>query len=266
MRIADGTVCRGLMEKDLKLFLDVWGEKAQINMCIEEMSELTKELCKYLRYKNCEPCTDDIIQEIADVKNCVEQMALMFGKEKVEAVQKQKIERTLKRLKGEGIDFEKCSTKKFELEDVCLRPFKFTDAKDMLKNYCADEDVTKYLPWSVHKNINDTENYLMSFLYKYNTKNFYEWAIVDKKSNKVIGAISITPKSNQSAELGYVLSKNYWGRGILPRSAKIVIDYIFKLGYEKVFAKCQVENLKSERVMQKLGMQFEGVSRKADFK
>ena len=42
-------------EKKEKLFLklfDTWGEEAQIRMCIEEMSELTKELCKYLRYKN----------------------------------------------------------------------------------------------------------------------------------------------------------------------------------------------------------------------
>ena len=252
------------MEKEFKLFMDVWGEQAQIMMCIEEMSELTKELCKYLRY-NDKSYTNNIIEELADVKNCIEQLTMHFGKDKVEQMQKQKIDRTVAKICGEGINYQNSVTKVFELDDVVLRPFKYTDAQDMFNNYCNDDEVTKYLPWATHKNLQVTQDYLKSLLFKYNRKDFFEWAIVDKHSNQVIGAISFTPKGNQSGELGYVLSKKMWGRAILPRSAKIIKDYVFSLGYQKMFAKCQLENSKSERVMQKLEMEFEGISRKCDY-
>ena len=89
-----------------QLALDIWGEDAQIRMCIEEMSELTKELCKYMRTlrnenvdtSKLDKIKENIIEETADVLNCVEQMSLMFGEEKVCEVRKHKIERCLKEI------------------------------------------------------------------------------------------------------------------------------------------------------------------------
>ncbi len=90
-------------EKAYQKFLQVWGEDAQIMMAIEEMSELTKELCKYLRYKNfneksVEEVVPNINEEIADVLNCIEQLEIMFDSEKINEIRKAKIERTLKRV------------------------------------------------------------------------------------------------------------------------------------------------------------------------
>ena len=90
-------------EKAYQKFLQVWGEDAQIMMAIEEMSELTKELCKYLRYKNfneesVEKVVPNINEEIADVLNCIEQLEIMFDSEKINEIRKAKIERTLKRV------------------------------------------------------------------------------------------------------------------------------------------------------------------------
>ena len=86
-----------------KRCIDVWGEDAQIKMCIEEMSELTKELCKNWRKakRNTPEQIDHICEEIADVQNMVDQMQLVFGEEKVEEYRKQKIARTQKRLDEE---------------------------------------------------------------------------------------------------------------------------------------------------------------------
>ena len=86
-----------------KKFLEGWGYDAQALMTIEEMSELTKALCKYNRYKNTNDpkLKADVIEEIADVLNMAEQMAFFFGKEEVEKIRDQKIERSLKRLKNE---------------------------------------------------------------------------------------------------------------------------------------------------------------------
>lgn len=84
-----------------KKFLDKWGYDAQSLMCIEEMSELTKALCKYKRFgkEDClQEIKDNILEEIADVLNTVEQLKYYFGEEKIEEIRKQKIEKTLKKL------------------------------------------------------------------------------------------------------------------------------------------------------------------------
>lgn len=83
-------------------FLNAWGEKAQITMCLEEMSELTKELCKFIRYENnpekLAEIKPNLIQEIADVLNTAEQMQYIFGEKEVDEQREYKIQRTLKKL------------------------------------------------------------------------------------------------------------------------------------------------------------------------
>lgn len=85
-----------------KKFLDAWGEEAQCNMCIEEMAELTKELCKLKRVSISKYKTEEVVQnikeELADVLNMTEQLKLMFGEDEVEKIRDEKILRTLKRL------------------------------------------------------------------------------------------------------------------------------------------------------------------------
>lgn len=78
-------------------FLDAWGYDSQAILAIEEMSELTKEICKRKR-KKADFSDDDMIEEIADVLNMVEQLEYFFGEEKVEKVRDEKIKRTQKRL------------------------------------------------------------------------------------------------------------------------------------------------------------------------
>ena len=56
--------------------LQMWGAGAQIIMAIEEMSELTKELCKHFRDRQN---VEDIADEIADVTIMMEQLRLIFG-------------------------------------------------------------------------------------------------------------------------------------------------------------------------------------------
>jgi hypothetical protein len=87
-------------------FLDNWGFDAQLMMCLEEMSELTKELCKYQRFGGEHGAPEDIrlhiVEEIADVYNTVDQMSLIFGRAEVEKIRDEKLARALKRLNNEA--------------------------------------------------------------------------------------------------------------------------------------------------------------------
>ena len=91
-------------EKEYKLMLDTWGEEPQIDMCIEEMAELTQALCKYKRNKRAKRTDNEnlenVQEEIADVLHCVNQMSFLFGEDAVNTVMEKKLERTLKKLEG----------------------------------------------------------------------------------------------------------------------------------------------------------------------
>ena len=86
-----------------KKFTSAWGEESQCRMCIEEMSELTKELCKYMRYssdktredndKKLKEIKENIIEETADVLICASQIMHLVGKEEVKKVMDYKIQR-----------------------------------------------------------------------------------------------------------------------------------------------------------------------------
>lgn len=95
-----------------KQCIEEWGFDAQMYMCIEEMSELTKEFCKYRRLNNSEEYPElsekkkeniaHIQEEIADVLNTVEQMAMVFGEQEINKVRDFKVERCRKYFKNQG--------------------------------------------------------------------------------------------------------------------------------------------------------------------
>lgn len=100
------------MKKEYKDFYDLavreWGEDSQLRMCIEEMSELTKEICKYMRLTasgdsaeiavKIAAAKEKLKEEIADVMNMSEQLAFVFGEDDVEKIRGEKIKRELNRL------------------------------------------------------------------------------------------------------------------------------------------------------------------------
>lgn len=79
----------------LQTAIDTYGSDAQMLMAIEEMSELTKAICKYFR-SNDSRATESIIEEMADVKIMLAQLEIMFGSPT--AVEKEKLERLAGRL------------------------------------------------------------------------------------------------------------------------------------------------------------------------
>ena len=75
--------------------IDTWGQMPQINMVNEECGELITSLARYLRGRATE---EDVITEVADVAIMMEQMAVLFGKEKFEEEKERKLQRLKERL------------------------------------------------------------------------------------------------------------------------------------------------------------------------
>lgn len=75
--------------------IETWGQMPQINMVNEECGELITSLARYLRGRDT---ADDVITEVADVAIMMEQMAVLFGKEKFEEEKERKLQRLKERL------------------------------------------------------------------------------------------------------------------------------------------------------------------------
>jgi ribosomal-protein-alanine N-acetyltransferase len=88
--------------------------------------------------------------------------------------------------------------------------------------------------------------------------------MVLKENQRIIGATGFDALDvgHCRGEFGYSLSRHYWGRGLATEAAKAVVQFGFEaMGLYRIEAKCMVENVASERVMQKVGLSFEGILR-----
>jgi RimJ/RimL family protein N-acetyltransferase len=89
----------------------------------------------------------------------------------------------------------------------------------------------------------------------------YILAITFPAEGRLIGLIGLTITNRElgQAELGYRLRQEYWGQGYASEAARALVAFGFAtLGLHRIFAMCHPENDASQRVMQKIGMQYEG--------
>lgn len=150
-----------------------------------------------------------------------------------------------------------------ECDRLILRRMKRTDAADMYE-YAKEECVTEYLLWNPHDSVQYTEQYLKYVQGKYRDGEFYDWAVILKSENKMIGTCGFTSidVDNNSAEVGYVISPHYRGQGYAAEALAKVIRFGFdELELNRLEAKYIVGNDASLRVMEKCNMSFEGVSK-----
>ncbi|MEO3944310.1 GNAT family N-acetyltransferase [Gorillibacterium sp. CAU 1737] len=148
-------------------------------------------------------------------------------------------------------------------ERLILRRLDIQDAEDY-HVLSSDPEVCTYLKKGPHISMEETLQFLESASAKISSRTAYNWGIVNKASARIVGRVLLFgfDDENDSCEIGYVLSKEHWKKGIMTEAARTVLNFAFhKLGANRVIARCNEENRGSEKVMQKLGMQLEGVLR-----
>ncbi len=152
-------------------------------------------------------------------------------------------------------------------ERLMLRRLGERDAEDMY-SYARRADVTEFLLWSPHASLSYTREYLRYVERRYSLGDFYDWAVIDRESGKMIGTCGFAriDTVNRAGELGYVLNPEYRGRGIALEAAREVIRFGFEeLGLHRIEARFMEGNEPSRRVMEKLGMSPEGFARDSVF-
>lgn len=150
------------------------------------------------------------------------------------------------------------NTPQLETKRVILRKFNANDLDDLFTLY-SDKTVNEFLPWFPHESREKTREFLDKILLKeYEKPIGYWYAIQLKENNRVIGFIALHNINVEigSGDLGYALLQEYWGKGLIAECCLAVIEQLKKDGFTYIIATHDKNNLKSGRVMQKIGMQY----------
>ena len=152
----------------------------------------------------------------------------------------------------------KINGKVLETQRLILREFNKNDLTDFYE-YASVDGVGEMAGWSHHENIETTKEILNSFI-----KDNKVFSIVYKENNKVIGSLGVEKygmedkldefKDLYGREIGYVLSKDYWGKGLMPEAVKCVINYLFdECNLDFIICGYYLFNNQSKRVQEKCG-------------
>ncbi len=148
---------------------------------------------------------------------------------------------------------------------LMLRRMCRADADDMFEYSCMPE-TTRYLTWDPHPDRRYTARYLSYLATKYSEGSFFDWGVVLRSEKKLIGTCGFTrfSEENDSAECGYVINPRYWGYGFAPEALTEVMRFGFStLGLHRIECRYMIGNEKSRRVMEKVGMRYEGTFRES---
>jgi RimJ/RimL family protein N-acetyltransferase len=136
------------------------------------------------------------------------------------------------------------------------------DAALIFKQYAQDPEVAKYTGWRPHKSIRETNEFINRCISVWANASAFPYVLLRREDAQLIGMVEIRINKFK-ADLGYVLAKSEWGKGYMPEAVQALTDWA--LGQNEIYrvwAVCDVENRASARVMEKVGMQREGVLRR----
>ncbi len=152
-----------------------------------------------------------------------------------------------------------------ETDRLTLRGMRVSDASDMYE-YACRPSVTEYLTWEPHASVAETREYLTYVGQRYRTGDFYDWSVVSKETGHMIGTCGFTSFncSADSAEIGYVLNPAYQGKGLATEAVRRVLQFGFaELSLHRIEAHFIEGNDASRRLMERVGMTFEGFARES---
>lgn len=148
---------------------------------------------------------------------------------------------------------------RIETERLILRPWRQSDLED-LYTYASEDGVGELAGWVHHRDREETQAVLDSFIGQKKA-----FALELKETGHVVGSLGIEEYDAQvfdeprlyGRELGYVLSREYWGRGLMTEAVGAVINYCFQeLHYDFLTCGHFIRNDRSRRVIEKCGFRY----------
>ena len=149
-------------------------------------------------------------------------------------------------------------------QQISLRSLSLDDASEIFETIDSQrEHLGKWLPFVLFtKRVEDTEAFIKSVLET--PKELYNHTFAIRYMDNFAGVIGLRSSDylNKKTEIGYWLSKEYEGKGIVSKSVQALTEFVFnELKMNRIQIRCATENIKSNNIPKRLGFSFEGVER-----
>ena len=154
-----------------------------------------------------------------------------------------------------------------ETERLILRKMVLNDAEAVFA-YASNSEVSRYTLWETHRSIEDSRAFLEFATQKYENGGEPDWGIVYRGNGCLVGACGLVnwEAEHARAEVGFVLSREDWGRGLMSEAVRAILRFGFeRMNLNRIEARCIAENAASARVMEKAGMVYEGTLRQREY-
>jgi len=139
---------------------------------------------------------------------------------------------------------------------VRLRTPRPQDAEELFATVASDPEVTRYLSWPTHPDVEETRRVITEV---FNRGAERTWVIELRDGGELIGTCGFRPVERHGVDVGYVLGRRWWGRGIMTEVVGLLVAEIESdPAVRRISAVCHVDNARSARVLQKAGLEFEG--------
>jgi RimJ/RimL family protein N-acetyltransferase len=147
-------------------------------------------------------------------------------------------------------------------ERLVLRRPRPEDAQAIFEAYAQDPEVVRYLTWRPHRSLEETAALVEQAARDWETGRAFRYVLVRRREDRAIGMVELRPDGHR-LELGYVLARRYWNRGYMTEAVQTVVLWaLAQPTIHRVWAVVDVDNRASARVLEKAGMQLEGVLRR----
>jgi ribosomal-protein-alanine N-acetyltransferase len=159
---------------------------------------------------------------------------------------------------GEESSESKVMVSEIETSRLYLRQFSMADL-NALSAIRSDPEVMRFIGAGQPHSADQVKESLEHILAGWNQHGFGRWAVVHKPDKKLMGwcGLAFLDKTEE-IEIGYGISKEYWGRGFTTEAAAASIRFGFEeLKLNRIVAVAMPENIASRRVMEKIGMRYE---------
>jgi ribosomal-protein-alanine N-acetyltransferase len=151
---------------------------------------------------------------------------------------------------------------RLETDRLVLRPPTLADGESVFITYAQDPEVTRYLTWQPHPSITQTLEFLAGCMEAWRGDCRFPYIITLKGADSAIGMIEVR-LDGFKAEVGYGMGRAHWGKGYMTEAVRALIAWALgQTEIYRVWAICDVDNIASRRVMEKAGMQQEGILRR----
>lgn len=151
-----------------------------------------------------------------------------------------------------------------ETERLILRRYRKTDAPNIFTDWASDPEVARYLSWKPHRSLKDTYAFLKHNKAEWKVQGHLGMGMECKESGRLIGGIGFTLESQARVQFGYAIGRAHWGKGYTTEAMKALLKVVFaEPSMYRAYAMCVVPNKGSARVMEKVGMQYEGTLRQS---